>query len=417
MSSEHQGGPPPAPRPPDDRLLQEFLDGRGEVTDTYRSRPLEAAPAQLAAQIREMARQELTQRRRRFSPARLAIAASVLLTLGLGVELGLLRAPGSPQPAPPAMVPAPRPAAPPAPLSAESQTAPAASATTLADTAGAAAGRPAPSAAAKAAPAQGSAAAIAEQKAAERQKHAIEERRQAIAANSLAENRKAEVATTTPAAPSTTPPAAPMAGLVGGLAGASVANKRSAQIADAEVVDQPSLNTLPAIQGLVPGTTTRAEVQARLGEPDSKGVAYAETDESATEALGAVSRQAAAADAAGQAESEDLNFDFYARLPGHPTPVEFYYERMSTRLVAVRLLVEPALTPEALRQQLGWAETPVIRHSAEACATAAREAAADETYPRYWHFAAHAAYWVEPEPKLISDVILRTACAASDAQH
>ena len=85
----------PERHPPDDRLLQEFLDGQGEVTRAYRASVRPAAPPELEPAVLQIARDALGRPviRQRRSPWlqrwRLPLAAAASLVLSLGVLLNL----------------------------------------------------------------------------------------------------------------------------------------------------------------------------------------------------------------------------------------------------------------------------------------------------------------------------------------
>ena len=84
----------PERRSPDDRLLEDFLDGQGEVVRAYRATTRPTAPPELEPAVLQIARDALGRPviRQRLPPRRrwpLAVAVAASLMLSLGVLLNL----------------------------------------------------------------------------------------------------------------------------------------------------------------------------------------------------------------------------------------------------------------------------------------------------------------------------------------
>lgn len=371
---------------PDEQELQRFLGGDSEVSRAYREAvQAERAPPELDAVIAEMAQRELllARRPRSLRWARpMALAATLLLSLGLLMSLWrdppsqgkvLMQAP-EPQPRAEGMVsPAPSPASAPA--------------------------APPP------AMTQPQAKATAAEKAEDRPQSAVsadamlQESMQAAAQAERQWAAQAEQKRRAPAPLENRASAAPMMGLapppaVAASAGSvtdkpsSEADSRDSATAPAKAIagkPEPAWQP-PRFEGLQLGVATREQVRARWGEPDSDGVSYAEP---------------------AQADQRELPYDYYARIPGQQGQVEFYYERMSTVLEAVRIVLAEPQSPEAMQQSLGWDETPRFSSGEGGpCGTGT----ALDIYPQYLRFPSRGAYLYVPSPGRVEQLVYERSC-------
>lgn len=365
------------PGKPDDRELEDFLAGNGAASRGWRAAAgSESAPPELDRAVLGFAQAELAaaQRRRPRWQRPLAIAAS--LVLASGILLALMRDPQGWQQ-----------------LTMQRQDAPvaepAAGATEASD---ALASQPelAPEPEQQAPPGP-----------AVQERRAVEQARQKIRAEAAAEvmaQREQSVAKKEFAPPPPPPMSAvqapvPMAGHA--PPARSFAAPAAPPAAAADAVQDSALAKVqvlwraPVFDGLKLGEATREQVRARLGEPSAQGVSYP--------------------DGSSRGE-DDLPFERYERIPGRSGIHEFYYQRVSGLLLAVRVSLPAATKPESWLAEQGWSESPRIERWSQGACREDELAGADAGYPRYLVYPQRGAYAYAPEAGVISDVVFEYAC-------
>lgn len=148
----------------------------------------------------------------------------------------------------------------------------------------------------------------------------------------------------------------------------------------------------PVFDSLQLGSATRAEVRARYGEPGTQGLSSPDQT---------------------NPDRRDLHYDAYERLPGQAGLFDFYYERGSLRLLAVRRVLKPAVKVQTLVAELGWTETPVIRDWRHPpCQPAADPAVAGDSAqpPLYWLYPSRGAYLFLPAAGLAEQLVYEAEC-------
>lgn len=366
------------PGKPDDRELEEFLAGNGATSRGWRAAAgSESAPPELDRAVLDFAQAELVaaQRRRPRWQRPLAIAAS--LVLASGILLALMRDPQGWQQ-----------------LAMQRQDAPvvAEPAASAAEESEALAPQPAP--AQEPEP-------QAQPEQAQAESKSVEQERQKMRAEAAAEvmAQREQAAAKQESTPPPPPPMgavqapAPMAGTAPRARSFAAPAAPPAAAADAMqdsvLAKAQAPWQAPVFDGLKLGEATREQVRARLGEPTAQGVSYP--------------------DGSSRGE-EDLPFERYERIPGRSGVHEFYYQRVSGVLLAVRVSLPQATSQDAWLAQQGWKEAPRIERWSQGACREDDPAGEDVGYPRYLVYPQRGAYAYAPEAGVISDVVFEYAC-------
>lgn len=145
------------------------------------------------------------------------------------------------------------------------------------------------------------------------------------------------------------------------------------------------------------GIATRADVVARYGDPESRGIS--ESDEAA-------------------ADAPRLHYDAYPSLPGIDGITEFYYEPISQRLLGVRVVLRKPTPAQQVADQLGWNESVQPRDWAHPPCASAFETHSNSgpntgpktEAPHYGVFPQHGAYLFQPAG-LVEQIVFEAECA------
>lgn len=359
------------PRKPDDRELEEFLAGKGAASRGWRAAAgRESAPPELDRAVLDFAQAELAASRRRRPRWQRPLAIAASLVLASGILLALMRDPQGWQQ-----------------LTMQRQDAsvvaePAAS---VAEESGALVPRPAPE----------------PEPQAQAERKSVEQERQKMRAEAAAEvlAQREQAAAKQESAPPPPPPMgavqapAPMAGTAPRARSFAAPAAPPAAVADAmqdsALAKAQAPWQAPMFDGLKLGEATREQVRARLGEPTAQGVSYP--------------------DGSSRGE-EDLPFERYERIPGRSGVHEFYYQRVSGVLLAVRVSLPQATSQDAWLAQQGWKEAPRIERWSQGACREDDPAGEDVGYPRYLVYPQRGAYAYAAEAGVISDVVFEYAC-------
>lgn len=384
------------PQLPGDDEIEAYLRGDDALSKAYRAATREQPSREVDESVLAFAQQAVRPHRslRRRWQAPMALAA--VLVLGLGLVINLWREPEvrAPVVAEPAAVQVPE-------LAAESAI--------VAESAAAQA------AAAQAKLAQEQARERSEQRAYQEQTRRAAERAESELAREAAKRHAmqdaAPAAAEAPPPPPPPPAAPPAMALAPRAAFARESASRAAPLAKAEREALPAqaLSAAPNMQGknaFVPsgwtparfgdfelGTATRADVVARYGEPESQGVS--ESDDA-------------------PADVPRLHYDAYPSLPGVDGLAEFYYEPVSLRLLGVRVILRTPMPAQTLVDRLGWSEPAQARdwaHPPCGSVLETRPAAAPETQaPHYGVYPQRGAYLFQPAG-LVEQIVYEADCS------
>ncbi|WP_411887482.1 hypothetical protein [Hydrocarboniphaga effusa] len=151
--------------------------------------------------------------------------------------------------------------------------------------------------------------------------------------------------------------------------------------------------TSARFDGFELGTATRADVVARYGEPESRGVS--ETDDAS-------------------APAPRLHYDAYPVLPGIDGLTEFYYEPVSQRLLGVRVILSKPMPAQPLVDQLGWSEPAQSREwthpPCESVLETKPNAAPETEAPHYGVYPQRGAYLFQPAG-LVEQIVYEAECS------